>query len=145
MEERFNILDTAVFEQNQKQGGLVWRAPVLGAVCAVFLVSLIGLPGLGGFVGSALLLMGSFNVNPLMVLVCSGAILFFAYKVFSVFKTIFLGKADGDVLRDGSDLTLREKFSVAPLVLGLLVLGLYPKGLLELIRPTALTLLSMVK
>ena len=59
---------------------------------------------------------------------------------------------DGRVLGDSSvemgvfgDLTLREQAYLLPLVSGLLFCGMYPKPLLELVRPTVLTLLSTVK
>jgi NADH-quinone oxidoreductase subunit M len=82
-----------------------------------------------------------------MVVVCAVALIFVSYRIFSVYRRVFFGEESHreKAYPRASDLGLLEKAYVFPVVLGLIALGVYPKPLLEVIRPTALTLLSMVK
>jgi len=125
-------------------GGIAARAPSLALVAGVVIASLLGFPGLGGFVGSALLTIGSYSVHPTTVLLTSGALLLATYYLFTMYRCVFLGAASerGSAF---SDLSARERAYLIPLVMALLALGVYPKPLLDLVRPTVLTLLSMVK
>jgi NADH-quinone oxidoreductase subunit M len=80
-----------------------------------------------------------------MTVVLTGAALLLAtYYLFTMYRCVFLGKAEegGAVF---ADLGLRERAYLLPLVAALLIFGLYPKPLLDLVRPTVLTLLSTVK
>lgn len=125
-------------------GGIATQAPAVAMVAGIVVASLLGFPGLGGFVGSALVLIGSYSVQPVVVILAGIALLMAAYYLFMMYRYVFLGKA-GESSKDFTDLTLRERAYLLPLVLGLLAFGTYPKPLLDLVRPTVLTLLSTVK
>lgn len=125
-------------------GGIAIRAPAVSVVAGVIIASLLGFPGTGGFVGHALVIIGSYSIHPLTIVISVGSLLLASYYLFTMYRSIFLGQPEASV---GSfqDLTLRERLYMAPVVLSLLVFGLYPKPLIDLIRPTVLTLLSTVK
>ncbi|MGK5083589.1 NADH-quinone oxidoreductase subunit M [Bdellovibrionota bacterium FG-1] len=125
-------------------GGIVARSPSLALVAGVFIASLLGFPGLGGFVGGALLTIGSYSVHPMTIFPTGAAFLMANYCLFTMYRCVFFGKI-GAAVEEFSDLSLRERAYLMPLVVGLLLFGLYPKPLLELVRPTVLTLLSAVK
>ena len=125
-------------------GGIALKAPMVALIAGVLISSLLGIPGVGGFVGQALVMVGTYSVHPATVLVIAGSFVIGAYCLMMVYRWIFLGKAATDV-RDFPDLTWRERACLLPIVGGLLVLGVYPKPLLELVRPTVLTLLSTVR
>jgi NADH-quinone oxidoreductase subunit M len=125
-------------------GGIARRAPSVALVAGVVVASLLGFPGFGGFVGHALLTIGSYSVHPIVVLVIGAALLLATYYLFTMYRHVFLGK-EGASVATFTDLSLRERAYLLPLVAALLVFGLYPKPLLDLVRPTVLTLLSTVK
>jgi NADH-quinone oxidoreductase subunit M len=125
-------------------GGIAARAPSVAVVAGVVVASLLGVPGFGGFVGHALLTIGSFSVHPITVILTGGALMLATYYMFTMYRHVFLGKA-GEAAAGFTDLGMRERAYLLPLVAGLLAFGLYPKPLLDLVRPTVLTLLSTVK
>lgn len=123
-------------------GGLVTQAPIASLFAGVLLASLLGFPGLGGFVGHALLVIGSYSVHPAIVIFIGAALLMGVYYLFNMYKQVFLGGAEQPSFKD---LSFRERSYLMPLAMALLFCGLYPKPLIEVVRPAALTLLSMVK
>lgn len=124
--------------------GVAGRAPAIAVIGGIVLASLLGFPGLGGFVGGALVIIGGFAGHQFAVLVAGVAMLLAAYGLFMMYRYVFLGKPNG-LPEVFPDLSLRERVYLFPLVAGLLAFGLYPKPLLDLIRPTVVTLLSTVK
>lgn len=125
-------------------GGLAVQAPAIAITAGVVMASLIGFPGFGGFVSQSLVVLGSYSVHSVNVLLAAIGFLLAAYYFFTMYRLVFLGKQGSDAEKF-QDLTWRERAYLLPVVAALLAFGLYPKPLLEVIRPTALTLLSMVK
>lgn len=125
-------------------GGIATRAPGVAVIAAVVLASIVGFPGFAGFVGHALLMIGSYPVHPSATLVAAGTLLVGAYTLFGMYRGVFLGKPANDV-NAFSDLTLRERTFLIPLVTLLLIFGVYPKPFIELVKPTLVTLLSTIK
>ncbi len=140
----FNRLGHVSFLKGESEkglGGLATQAPWVSLFCGVLIASLLGIPGFGGFVSHALLTIGSYSVHPMAVLLSGGLFIMVTYYLFSMYRNIFLGQA-GKGAAVFSDLSLRERVYIMPVVFILLFLGVYPKPFLDLIRPTVLTLLS---
>jgi NADH:ubiquinone oxidoreductase subunit 4 (subunit M) len=109
--------------------GLQKAAPVLAAVFTVVMLSSIGLPGLNGFTGEFLILVG---------VILAAVYLLWAYQ------RVFHGEPDEDNAAI-SDLSWREGLVMAPL-LGLIVfIGVYPKPMLERIEPAVHKLVAHVE
>lgn len=125
-------------------GGIAVQAPTVALVAGIVLASLLGLPGLGGFVAQSLVVIGSYAIHPGIVVLTGLAALLAAYYLLTMYRYVFLGKASPQST-EVADLSWRERLYMFPVVFGLLAFGIYPKPLLDLVRPTALTLLSMVK
>lgn len=128
--------------------GIALQAPAVAVVAGVVVASILGFPGSGGFVGSSLIVIGAFSPYPVAALLAGLSGLLGAYCLFTMYRYVFLGSlSNGE--QTGSttfaDLTVREKAYLLPLVASLLFFGIYPKPLIELVRPTVVTLLSMVK
>src|SRR4029078_4451600 len=100
-------------------------------------LSSAGLPGLNGFVGEALVMFGTFAVQPAMAVFATGAILLGAWYLLTMLKNVFFGplkelEHEGHEVRD---LDAREIATLAP-ILGLcLVLGVYPQPVIDAARP----------
>ncbi|MBC7691262.1 MAG: NADH-quinone oxidoreductase subunit M [Methylotenera sp.] len=124
-------------------GGIVTYAPQMAMVAGVIVASLLGFPGLSGFVGHALLLIGSYSIHPIVVILAGLIFLLASYFLFTMYRQLFLGKN-----RKGlsfPDLSLREQAFLLPLVASILLFGIYPKPLIELVRPTVMSLLGTIK
>jgi len=126
-------------------GGISERAPILALVTGVILASLLGFPGLGGFVGQSLIMMGGYSVNTSVIGIIGFGVLLLTFGLFSVYRYVFLGKASEGMGQAVSDLSFREQSVLFPLVGALLFLGVYPKPLLDLIRPSVQTLLAILQ
>jgi NADH-quinone oxidoreductase subunit M len=112
-------------------GGLARVVPVFSLILVVTSLASIGLPGLNGFVGEFLVLLGSFERHPWATgLAATGVIFAAAYLLWALQRIIFnsLDKPENARLRD---LTPRELWVVLPLVAGMVWLGLYPKPVLD--------------
>ena len=115
-------------------GGLVERMPMYAACFMVFTLANVGLPGTGGFVGEFLTMLGAFRVNTWEVIfAATGAILSAAYMLYLYWRVIF-GKLLKPALQTIQDLSLREFAILAPLVIITIIMGVYPKPVLDVVR-----------
>jgi NADH-quinone oxidoreductase subunit M len=107
-------------------GGLAASVPVLYGVFLVVALSSIGLPGLNGFVGEFLILLGSWQKSPtLTVFAASGVILAAVYMLW-MFQRVFYGPITIEENRTIPDLNAREVLVLLPLLVGIVVLGVCP-------------------
>ncbi len=126
-------------------GGVATQAPMIALVAGVVVASLLGFPGLGGFVSGALLTLGSYSVSPAVVLLIVGSLLLSTYYLFNMYRSVFLGPISAEGNGRFPELNLREKAYFVPILGGLVAFGVYPKPWLDLVKPTILTLLSTLK
>jgi NADH-quinone oxidoreductase subunit M len=125
-------------------GGLANRLPRLAAILVFITLASIGLPGLNGFVGEVLCLMGMYRhieviPGPLYAAFGALGIILGAWYMLSMLQTAFFGPlrephAEGHP-EPITDLNARETLALAPLAFCCLWIGLFPQPLLELIRP----------
>ncbi len=115
--------------------GLQRPAPVLAAVFTVVLLGTVGLPGLNGFVGEFLILVGTFVTHRWWAVVAvSGVVLSVVYMLWA-YQRAFHGKTDESNARF-ADLTWRERWLMAPIVALIIFIGVYPAPILNRITPT---------
>jgi NADH-quinone oxidoreductase subunit M len=105
--------------------------PVLSLIFVVTSLASIGLPGLNGFVGEFLVLLGSFTRHPLATGLATTGVIFAAMYLLPAVQRIFFNKLDNPANEHLSDLTPRELWVMLPLVVGMVWLGLYPKPVLS--------------
>ena len=116
-------------------GGIARVVPLFSLVLTVVALSSIGLPGLNGFVGEFLVLLGSFGRYPWATgIATTGVIFAAAYLLWALQRMIFnpLDKPENDSL---TDLTRRELAVLVPLIVGIFWLGLYPQPVLRRMEP----------
>jgi NADH-quinone oxidoreductase subunit M len=126
-------------------GGL-WRSvPCYGAVFMVVMLSSIGLPGLNGFVGEFLILLGAFlsKVWLAAVFAVLGLILGALYMLLA-YERVMWGPITNTLNQTLRDLTAREIAVMAPLIALMLFMGLYPLPLLTRMEPAVGALLGRV-
>jgi NADH-quinone oxidoreductase subunit M len=113
-------------------GGLVNRMPLYAFVFMIFSLANIGLPGTSGFVGEFLTLIGTFRVNNWVAsLAAIGSILSAAYMLWLYRKVIF-GKLEKPSLFNIKDMGWREVVIMTPLIVLTIILGVYPKPVLDI-------------
>jgi NADH-quinone oxidoreductase subunit M len=112
-------------------GGIAHVMPVFAAFFLITVMSSLGLPGLNGFVGEFLILLGAFGTAPVAaVLATSGVILSAVYLLWMT-RRIFFGPIVHEVNRKLVDLSLREKVVAAALVVPMVWIGVYPAHFLR--------------
>jgi NADH-quinone oxidoreductase subunit M len=111
--------------------------PVLAAFFLVVALSSIGLPGLNGFVGEFLILLGAFEARPLYgVLAATGVVLAAAYMLW-MFQRVMFGEVTHDENRTLPDLSGREVAVLLPLIVLIVWIGVYPGTFLAKSEPSA--------
>src|SRR5262249_13947394 len=117
-------------------GGLKKVAPPLGAVFLIVTLSSIGLPGLNGFVGEFLILLGAFRADPrLATFAATGVILSAAYMLW-MFQRVNYGPVTNEKNAQLEDLGLRERFVIVPIIATAIVMGVFPNLFLRPIEPS---------
>jgi NADH-quinone oxidoreductase subunit M len=123
-------------------GGLVDRMPLYAAVFMVFTMANVGLPGTSGFIGEFLTLIGTFKVSTeVATLATIGVILSAAYALWLYRKVIF-GRLEKPSLAGILDLNGREIAAFTPLVALTILLGVYPKPVLDMSQAAVATLVE---
>jgi NADH-quinone oxidoreductase subunit M len=124
--------------------GLQKAAPIMAGVFTVVMLSSIGLPGLNGFVGEFLTLLGAFASHRWWAVVATAGVILAALYLLWAYQRVFHGTPD-DANRAMPDLRPREVLLLAPL-LGLIVfLGVYPKPVLDRMEPSVVALIDHVE
>ncbi len=126
----------------ERYDGLVERMPHYALVFMVFMLASVGLPGTSGFVGEFLVLVGLFQVDTWVALLCaSGMVLGAAYMLYLYRRVIFgvMTKAD---LKTISDLMWQEKVVFAPLIAVVLWMGLYPASFIDIFAASVTNLID---
>ena len=130
-------------------GGLATSVPVLTTFMVISVLASAGLPGLNGFVGEFLILLGSFKSSvidsPVLVaLATSGVMLAAMYLLHMLYRTFF-GELTDEANAEMADLNGREFALMAPLIVLMFVLGFFPNPFLRQTAPTTEFLLETVE
>jgi len=107
-------------------GGL-WRiVPAFSALFLVVALSSLGLPGLNGFVGEFLILVGAFQRNAWLAAVATSGIIFAAVYLLWMYQRVIFGEVTHEENRRLRDLTPREWAVLVPVVALIVWIGVYP-------------------
>ncbi len=125
-------------------GGLGARLPVYTGLTTVAMLASLGLPGLMGFVAEFLIFVGAFGVFPQLTAIALTGVLFSAAMFLWTIQRIFLGPLN-QRWASLADLDRREAISLVPLAALMLVFGVYPRPLLDVINVAMTTLVTALK
>ncbi|MBD3663550.1 NADH-quinone oxidoreductase subunit M [Sulfitobacter sp. TSTF-M16] len=123
-------------------GGLVNRMPAYALIFMLFTMANVGLPGTSGFVGEFLTLMATFQVNTWVAAVATTGVIFSAAYALWLYRRVVMGDLIKESLKSITDMTAREKWIFAPLVVMTILLGVYPALVLDLIGPSVAALVD---
>ncbi len=123
--DRMHTHEIAVF------GGLVHRMPRYAFTFLFFTLASVGLPGLSGFVGEFLVLLGAFKANTWVAFLATTSLILGAAYALWLYRQIIFGQLTKDSLKAILDMNTREVVIFLPLVLLTLWMGIYPNSFLD--------------
>ena len=118
-------------------GGLKKVAPRLVAVFFIITLSSIGLPGLNGFVGEFLILLGAFRWDWRMASIAASGVILSAVYMLWMFQRVNYGPVTNEKNASLADLGLREWVVIAPIIAAAILMGVLPNLFLRSIEPSA--------
>ena len=130
-------------------GGIAKSVPVLTFFMVLTALASAGLPGLNGFVGEFLILVGAFGsdapgMQVLTVIATLGVILAAVYLLWMLSRMLF-GPLTSESNRKMPDLNVRELVILAPMALLMILLGLMPQPFLRVSEPAAARLMEVIE
>ena len=126
-------------------GGLKKVVPHLVAAFLIITLSSIGLPGLNGFVGEFLILLGAFKTNPRMAaFAATGVILSAAYMLW-MFQRVNYGPVSNEKNVGMADLSMREWIVLVPIIALTILMGVFPNIFLRPIEPSVTRMLNQIQ
>ncbi len=127
------IYDRAHHRDIEGFGGLAAIMPVYTGVTALAFFASMGLPGLSGFISEVLVLLGTWQKFPVLaILGASGVVLTAGYLLWTI-QRVFLGPPNEKYL-NLPDINARELFTLIPLGVIVIIVGVYPSLVLDLLR-----------
>lgn len=126
-------------------GGIAKVMPLYASLFMIVMLSSIGVPGLNGFVGEFLILLGAFKANIAYGVLGTLGVIFAAIYLLWMYQRVFFGKivhSENEKLRDVSP---REAFILIALVIFIIWIGVYPEPFLSRMEPALQAVLDRVK
>jgi len=125
-------------------GGLAKVMPKYTICFMIIALSSIGLPGMNGFVGEFLILLGVFENNGLWAACATSGVIFAACYILWMFQRVMFQKLDNPKNENLPDMNTRELITVVPLIILVFWIGLYPKPFLKTFDASVEHLLTKV-
>ena len=137
------IYDRAHHREINGFGGIGLQMPVYTSVFSFALFAALGLPGLSGFVSEAMIFMGVFPVYRTVAIISALGIVIGAAYVLWMLQRVFLGPKN-EKWDSLPDINTREMFTLVPIGIVVLLLGVYPMPVLDLTKVTLNNLIKVV-
>jgi NADH-quinone oxidoreductase subunit M len=127
------IYDRAHHRDIDGFGGLASIMPVYTGVTGFAFFAAMGIPGLSAFISEVLVLLGSWRVYPILTAVAASAMVLTAGYMLWALQRIWLGPLN-EKYSDIPDISRREMFTLLPLAAIVIILGVYPHAILDLMQ-----------
>lgn len=122
-------------------GGLRKVAPVFCGLMGISVFASLGLPGLNGFTGEFLIFKGAFALANWATVLATIGLLVTAIFLLTLMQRVFHGPLNA-TWSGFVDLTTRERWLLAPAILLMFLIGIYPQWLLQITNPSVMELIS---
>ncbi|MGH7319631.1 MAG: proton-conducting transporter membrane subunit, partial [Candidatus Rokuibacteriota bacterium] len=111
----------------------------------VVALSSLGLPGLNGFVGEFLILVGAFQASRVTAVFATAGIVFAAVYMLWMYQRVVFGEVRHAEVRGLPDLNARELLTLVPIVILIVWIGVYPAPFTAVTEPSVAELLVVLK
>ena len=126
-------------------GGMAHVMPIFVTIFMFFTMANIALPGTSSFVGEFLILVGAFQANTMItMLAATGMVLGGAYSLW-LYNRVAFGNLKIQSIHEFSDVNRREFFVQLPLILGTLLMGIYPEIFLDPMHASVSNLIDIMQ
>jgi NADH-quinone oxidoreductase subunit M len=126
-------------------GGLWAVVPAFSAVFLLAVLSSVGLPGLNGFVGEFLILVGAFQVNRTLAVLATTGIVFAAVYLLWMYQRVIFGEITHEENRTLTDMSPREWALMVPVMVFIVWIGVYPAAFTGKMEATVDALIAQVQ
>jgi len=126
-------------------GGLKTIMPRFTAVTLIITLASIGLPGLNGFIGEFLIMLGAFKWDARFVVIAALGVILSAVYMLWMFQRVFLGTVTNEHNHGLADLSLREWVILGPLTAAAIGMGVFPNVFLKPMEPAVQRLVDRVQ
>lgn len=126
-------------------GGLSKPMPVFAVLFMIFTLSSIGLPGLNGFIGEFLILLGSFGRFQWYTVVAASGVIFAAVYMLWMFQRVMFGQVTNPKNANLPDLSAREILVLVPILIFVVWIGVYPNTFLGPMEPSVTKFMQQVE
>jgi NADH-quinone oxidoreductase subunit M len=126
-------------------GGLSTPMPIYATIFMIVTLSSIGLPGLNGFVGEFLILLGAFKTNPVYATIAATGVIFAACYMLWMFQRVMFGEVTNEKNKELTDLSCREIAIFVPLLLFIVWIGIYPSTFLDKTKASTENFLALME
>jgi len=126
-------------------GGLWKQLPIFSAFFLVVILSSIGLPGLNGFIGEFLILLGAFKTVPFWTAGAATGVVLSAIYMLWMFRRVVLGPLNNPENQKLKDIGVREIILLVPIIILIVFMGIYPRPFLSRMKPSVELIIRRVE
>lgn len=127
-----------------KLGSIAKIMPSFAIVFGIIMLGTIGLPLTIGFVGEFLSLLGMFKANMLLASLGGIGIILSAIYMLNFYRNVFFKKSKNDLIFASQNISIKEYISLIPICLVVIIMGIYPKPVLNIIDESAQKVLKVM-
>ncbi len=117
-------------------GGVAYQAPIFATFFAIAMLASCGLPGTSGFIGEFLIILGAVKFNVVIGVLTGTTLIIGVCYMLWMFQRVFFEKAN-DRTASFKDLSAIETLTFLPVILIIIIMGIYPQPFIEKIEPAA--------
>ncbi len=117
-------------------GGITRVMPLFAIAFMIVTLSSVALPGTNGFIGEFLILLGSWKVNPVLTAISALGVIFGAVYMLWMFQRVMFGQINNEENENLHDLTFREMAILAPLIIAIFAMGIFPNFFFSKMEPS---------
>ncbi len=117
-------------------GGITKVMPVFAVAFMIITLSSIALPGTNGFIGEFMILLGTWKANKAAAVVSGFGVIFGAIYMLWMFQRVMFGKVTHEANRHLKDLSIREMAVLAPLIVAVFAMGIFPMYFFNKLEPS---------
>jgi NADH-quinone oxidoreductase subunit M len=126
-------------------GGIKKVMPKLTAAFLLITLASVGLPGMNGFIGEFLIMLGAFKWDPRFVIGAGLGVILSAVYMLWMFQRVFYGPVTNEKNKALPDLSFREWAIISPLIAMSIVMGVFPNLFLKPMEPAVTRIVERVQ